>query len=89
MTLNKGNFPQNPDFVVLYSNFVQNQVTAPCDNCRAWHVLKDCSSVSILPFFKILMTLQRSVTVMTLIVGTRFFRQKLAKKVLTRPQLLF
>ena len=41
MTLNKGNFP--PDFVVLYSNFVQNQVTAPCNrpNCLAWHVLKD------------------------------------------------
>ena len=44
-------FPQNPDFVVLYSNFVQNQVTAPCNNCLAWHVLKDRSSVSILPFF--------------------------------------
>ena len=43
-------FPQNPDFVVLYSNFVQNQVTAPCNNCLAWHVLKDGSSVSILPF---------------------------------------
>ena len=51
MTLNKGNFPQNPDFVVLYSNFVQNQVTAPCNNCLAWHVLKNRSSVSILPFF--------------------------------------
>ena len=51
MTLNKGNFPQNPDFVVLYSNFVQHQVTAPCNNCLAWHVLKDRSSVSILPFF--------------------------------------
>ena len=44
-------FPQNPDFVVLYSNFVQNQVTAPRNNCLAWHVLKDRSSVSILPFF--------------------------------------
>ena len=44
-------FPQNPDFVVLYSNFVQNQVTAPCNNCLACHVLKDRSSVSILPFF--------------------------------------
>ena len=51
MTLNKGNFPQNPDFVVLYSNFVQNQVTAPCNNCLAWHVLKDRSSVAILLFF--------------------------------------
>ena len=50
MTLNKGNFPQNPDFVVLHSNFVQNQVTAPCNNCLAWHVLKDRSSVSILHF---------------------------------------
>ena len=49
--LNKGNFPQNPDFMVLYSNFVQNQVTAPCNNCIALHVLKDRSSVSILPFF--------------------------------------
>ena len=34
MTLNKGNFPQNPDFVVLYSNFEQNQVTAPCNKYR-------------------------------------------------------
>ena len=50
MTLNKGNFPKNPNFVVLYSNFVQNQVTAPCNNCLAWHVLKDRSSVSILLF---------------------------------------
>ena len=50
MTLNKGNFPQNPDFVVLYSNFVQSQVTAPCNNCLAWHVLKGCSGVSILTF---------------------------------------
>ena len=49
MTLNKGNFPQNPDFVVMYSNFVQNQVTTSCNNCLAWHVLKDHSSVSILP----------------------------------------
>ena len=82
-------FPQNPDFVVLYSNFEQNQVTAPCNNCLAWHVLKDRSSVSILPFLLILMTLQRSVTEMTLIVGTRYFRQKLTKNVLTRSQLLF
>ena len=37
--------------MVLYSNFGQNQVTAPCNNCLAWHVLKDRSSVSILPFF--------------------------------------
>ena len=50
MTLNKPNLSSNPDFVVLYSNFVQNQVTAPCNNCLAWHVLKDRSSVSILPF---------------------------------------
>ena len=50
MTLNKGNFPQNPDFVILYFNFVQNQVTAPCNNCLAWHVLKDHSIVSIPPF---------------------------------------
>ena len=46
----KLSFPQNPDFVVLYSNFVQNQVTAPCNNCLAWHVLKDRSSFSILSF---------------------------------------
>ena len=26
MALNKGNFPQNPDFVVLYSNFVQKSL---------------------------------------------------------------
>ena len=44
-------FPQNPDFVVLYSNFVQNRVTVPCNNCLAWHVLKDRSNVSILLFF--------------------------------------
>ena len=37
--------------MVLYSTFVQNQVTAPRNNCFAWHVLKDRSSVSILPFF--------------------------------------
>ena len=47
----EGNFPQNPDFLVLYSNFVRNQVTAPCNNRLAWHVLKDRSSVSILFFF--------------------------------------
>ena len=50
MTLNKGNFPQNPDFMVSYSNFVQNQVTAPYNYCLAWHVLKDLNSLSILPF---------------------------------------
>ena len=37
--------------VLVYSNFVQNQVTAPCNNCLAWHVLKDRSSVSTPPFF--------------------------------------
>ena len=52
VTLNKGIFPPNPEFLVLYSNFVQNQVTAPCNNRLAWHVLKDCSSVSILLFCK-------------------------------------
>ena len=51
MTLNKGNFPHNPDFVVLYSNVVLTQVTAPYNNCLAWHLLKD--RVSILPFFVI------------------------------------
>ena len=41
VTLNKGNFPQNPDLLVLHSNFVQNQVTALRNNRLAWHVLKD------------------------------------------------
>ena len=79
VTSNKGNFPENPDFFVLYLNFEQNQVTAPCNNCLAWHVLKDHSSVLNTLFLSILMTFQRFMTKMTLIVGTRYFRQKLAK----------
>ena len=51
MTLNKGTFPQNPDFFVFYSNFVQNQVIAPCNHSLARDVSKDRGSVSILIFF--------------------------------------
>ena len=79
MRLNKSNFPQNPDFVVLYSTFVQNKVTAPCNNCITWHVLKDRSSVSI-PFFVNSSDTSKTVTEMTLIAGTKFFRQKTGKK---------
>ena len=35
---------------VFYSNFVQNQVTAPFNNRLAWYVSKDRSGVSILLF---------------------------------------
>ena len=75
-------FPQNPDFVVLYSNFVQNQVTAPCNNCLAWHVLKDRSSVSILPFF-----VNSNDT--SKIRHGDISDKKWQKNVLTRSQLLF
>ena len=51
MTLNKGTFLQNPDFIVFYSHFLQNQVTAQCNNRLAFHVSKDCSSVAIYFFF--------------------------------------
>ena len=51
MTLNKGTFPQNLDFLVFHSNFVQNQITTLCNNHLAWHVSKDRSSVLILFFF--------------------------------------
>ena len=87
--LNKGNFPQNPDFVVLYSNFVQNQVTAPCNNCLAWHVLNNRSSVSILPFFV------NSNGTSQIRDGDdanrrdKIFQTKPGKNVLTRSQLLF
>ena len=47
MTLNKCTFLQNPDCLVFYLNFVQNQVTALC-NHLTWQVLKDHSSVSFL-----------------------------------------
>ena len=51
MKLNKGTFFQNPHFLVFYSYFVQNQVTAPCKNCFDWQVAKYRSSVFIHFFF--------------------------------------
>ena len=50
MTLNKGTFLQNSDFVVVYSNFVQNQITVQCNDRLSWHVSNDRSSVSIVFF---------------------------------------
>ena len=80
MMLDKGIFLQNPDFIVFYSHFLQTQVTGQCNNRLALHMSKDRSSViAINVWCKFLMTLQRSVTEMTLIVGAKYFRHKLAK----------
>ena len=48
MTLNKGIILQNSDFLLFHSNFLQNQVTEPCNNRLALYVSKDRNSISIL-----------------------------------------
>ena len=79
MMLNKGTFLQNSNFLVFSSNFVQNQVTAPC-NIRLEGTCQKIAAVFLFFSFLILMTLQRSVTEMVLIVGKIFQTQIVKKK---------
>ena len=54
MRLNKGTLLQNPDFIVFFLHFLQNQVTAQSKNRLALHVSKHRSSVAIYFFFLIM-----------------------------------